>query len=1182
MRSLSVVGIFIVLIAAAASAQTDRGTITGTVTDSARAVIPSASIEAKNTESGAVYLVKTTVTGNYTLPQLPPGTYQLSVTVPGFKQFVRTGITVMSAQTLRIDVTLEVGNITETVTVNADAPLLRTESGDLSHNVTSQRLNDLPVLSLAAGGIRDPYAAMTLLPGTNYVTSVGGAMGNIRINGQPGNTQSLRIEGQDATNGMWSSWQSMTQPSVDAIEEFSIQTSNFAAEFGQAGGGIFNVTMRSGTNAIHGGAYEYFVNEALNANQGYTNNRPRSRKNDFGFTFGGPVYIPHVYDGHDRTFFFFNFEQFRQTTTYINPMTLPTQAMRNGDFSAVLTNRKLATDPLGRDIMENAIYDPDTERTVNGLRVRDPFPNNQIDPARFDPVAVKIQAMIPAPMNSNRTYNYVPNELVPRNQTIPGVKIDHYLSPKIKLSGYWSLTKLSTIQMPGGIDSPITIERGNPQWAHTVRLNYDHTVTPTMILHLGAGVMHVYNDDMVKYSNFDPVKEIGLKGTYSTKFPRITGASGPLGGMGSMGANQQWRNWATKPTANASLTWVKSNHTYKTGAEMRIDGFPALQEYPAYGSIAFSALQTGLPSTQGQSLGGGSVGYSYASFLLGLANSGSISYPLKGRVGKSAWALFVQDTWKVTRKFTLDYGIRWDYQTYLREQYGRWNSFSFTMPNPAAGGLPGAYIFEANSGAFADVYPYAIGPRLGAAWQITRKTVFRAGWGISYGQTYNPNFWCARTAAAAPFTSPAYGDPAMVMRDGIPIVPKPWPDLDPGQAPVDPSSPSGVSNQIDRNAGRPPRQMMWSIGLQRQITTNLAIEASYVGNRGAWWYAGSLTDYNRLTPEILANNGLDINKAADRTLLTSRLDSPTAAARGFNKPPYAAFALSNTVAQSLRPFPQFTSFPSMNMAPLGRTWYDSLQVKVTKRYSHGLDASVAFSWQKELVIGSEAEDPGFQMAPGYVNDVLDYKSNKYISGNSQPLSIVFAANYRFPTLAMNKFLSYVIRDWTLGAVLRYANGFPIRVPSASSSVLQQQLMIRSNTFANRVPGEPLFTTDINCTSCFDPNKDFVLNPNAWTDPPAGQFSNSTAYYNDYRRRRSPSENMSLGRTFRIAEKATLNIRVEFSNIFNRINMGTPTSTNAGATQSRNAQGVPIAGFGYINTTGGSTPRTGQLVARFQF
>jgi len=206
------------------------------------------------------------------------------------------------AQTLRIDVKLEVGNITETVTVNADAPLLRTESGDLSHNVTSQRLNDLPVMSVA-GGMRTPYAALDLIPGV----SAGGSAttSNIRMQGAPAGTQTMRIEGQDANLGIDSGFQYVSQPSVDAIDEFAIQTSNFAAEFGQAGGGVMNATIKSGSNTIHGSAYDYIANEALNANNAYTNARPRNRKNDYGFTLGGPVYIPGIYNGKDKTFFLF-------------------------------------------------------------------------------------------------------------------------------------------------------------------------------------------------------------------------------------------------------------------------------------------------------------------------------------------------------------------------------------------------------------------------------------------------------------------------------------------------------------------------------------------------------------------------------------------------------------------------------------------------------------------------------------------------------------------------------------------------------------------------------------------------------------------------------------------------------------------------------------------------------------
>ena len=232
--------------------QSDRGTITGAVSDPAGAIIASAPIQAKHLETGVVYEAATSATGNYTLSQLPTGTYELNVTVPGFKSFVRQNLVLPVAQTLRIDVKLEVGSNAESVTVTEAAPLLKTESGELSHNVATDTMNNLPVMGIGAAasgaGIRNPYAVLQLLPGTDWRPDT-----SIRVNGLPSNTQSMRIEGQDATNGLIYT-QSMTQPSVEAIQEFAVQTSNFAAEFGQVGGGYFNVTMRSGTNQFHGSA----------------------------------------------------------------------------------------------------------------------------------------------------------------------------------------------------------------------------------------------------------------------------------------------------------------------------------------------------------------------------------------------------------------------------------------------------------------------------------------------------------------------------------------------------------------------------------------------------------------------------------------------------------------------------------------------------------------------------------------------------------------------------------------------------------------------------------------------------------------------------------------------------------------------------------------------------------------
>jgi hypothetical protein len=1221
-RSLLVLACLI-LLASAAFAQGDRGTITGTIADPAGAVVANAEIEARNIDTGAPYKAASTNTGNYTLAQLPAGSYALSVSVPGFKKYVRQGLTVIVAQTLRIDVALEVGSSAESVTVTEAATLLKTESGELSHSVGVQRMDDLPVMGIGASqagseGIRNPYAVTQLIPGTYFAANA-----TVRVNGAPSNTQSFRIEGQDASNGFTPGTTQQLQPSVDSIEEFTIQTSNFAAEYGQVGGGYFNATMKSGTNQYHGTAYDYFVNEVLNAGMPFTNDanhpgnliRPAQRRHDYGFTLGGPVWIPHLYKGRDKTFFFFNFEQFRETQQVSAPVTVPTQAYIGGNFAAALTGRNLcpaatpSCDPLGRPIMEGTIYDISTERAApNGQLVRDPFAGNIIPPSRMDPVAVAIQKLIPAPTNSSLINNYLSAYPSQRVTGIPSFKIDQVLGAKGKLSFYFSRIGTESLYSSGlgladGLPLPITAALGSLVNSRLYRLNYDHTLTPTLLFHFGAGFQDVYFNDQGPVSSYDAAGSLGLKGaTTAIMFPFLQGlcasstAVSPTtaavcigqGGMKNMGPSQHRLLKYSKPTSQTSLTWVKNNHTFKAGGEYRNESYPGTIFTATNGSYSFSPAETGLPSTNGQSLQGGTIGFAYASFMLGLVDSGQISNPITLRPVKTQWGWFLQDTWKITRKVTLDYGARYDFSTYIQDNRGRFANFSPSALNPSAGNLRGAVIFEGSGPnrcncEFAHNYPWAYAPRLGLAYQIMPKTVFRAGWGIVYGGTADSNGAVSRIGQPSPFSSPAYDEPAMTLRGGLTVQPFPWPNFNPGQYPL-PGTTTAPQVAIDQNAGRPPRQYQWSAGLQREIFRNLAVEAAYVGNRGVWWNAPALIDVNGLTPQILAEEGLNLNNAADRTLLTSPMNSAVAASRGFNRAPYSGFPLSSPVAQSLRPFPQFGSLTYL-WSPLGKTWYDSLQAKVTQRFSHGLSYTSAFTWQKSLTSGAEQNVIAGAVGGASVNDVFNRGQNKYISQYSQPFVLNLAANYIVPVFNVNKgslgkALSWVARDWTLGAFLQYASGLPILSPygtnGLNSLLLRNAAAPATGTFANRVPGVPLYTNDINC-HCFDPAKTFILNPGAWTQPAAGQFGSAAAYYADYRFQRRPVENMSLGRIFRIRERATVNLRMEFTNVFNRTEMNNPTSTNAQATQ------TATAGFGYISTaTTFSPPRQGSIVARFQF
>ena len=1064
------------------------------------------------------------------------------------------------------------------------------------------RLDDLPVGGI--GQIRNFLSETQLLPGASFTggaASAGGTVANVRIDGAPNATQNMRIEGQDAGFPLGATFATWAQPSTDAIQEVAIQTSNYAAEFGQAGGGVFNLTMRSGTNQFHGSAYEYWSNEALNAGQPFTNNgsggliRTRTRKNDWGLTGGGPIWIPKVYDGRNKTFFFFAWENLPSSS--INSTTfneVPTVAYRNGDFSGAITaanSRNLGTDPLGSPIFHNAIYDPKTQRPVSATDprlIRDQFPGNLIPPTSIDPVAAKVQALVPLPNLPGLISNEVNPFAVSSRYWIPSLKLDQQLSARQKLSFFWSLTRTASPYSAGapigggaeGFPLPVSEADSNSYSSHRFTLNYDYSITPTMLLHLGMGYMDSWLTMPSHTTDYNATTQLGLTGPFIPyafpNFLTMTSAQGGLKNLGNIFTGSQ-NTGLEKPTGVASVTWVKNNHTFKFGGEMRIEGYPNYNFLGTNGTYSFSANETALPYLNSATVPGtgATIGFPYASFLLGLVDTGNVKVPAVAKMGKSQFGFFAQDTWKVTRKLTLDYGLRYDYSTYPKEQYGRIPTLSPTTPDPSAGNRLGAAIYEANCNcSFAKNYPLAFGPRLGVAYQITSKTVLRAGAGIVYNSTADNGILTRSVTSSNPFTSPSFGQPAMVLAQGVPLTASQiaWPNFSPGYYPL--PGLQGPPFVFDQNAGRPARQYQWSIGVQREVVRNLLVEAAYVGNRGIWWQANGLVNYNAPNPATLTALGLNLNSATDLALLNSPMSSATVAARGFTVP-YAGFPVTSTLAQALRPFPQYASGLAPTYAPLGDTWYNSLQVKATKRLSHGIDFTYAFTWQK-------TEDLGADGSPA--NNVFNRPVSKDLSASDQPLVSVIAANYTVPKWAnkgfvSNKILSYVMRDWQLGGIFTYASGLPIQAPAGQNNL---SAALFQTTFSSRVPGVPLFTQDLNC-HCFDPNKTFVLNPAAWKDPAPGTFGTAAAYYTDYRQQRRPAEAMNFGRLFRITEKTSLQIRAEFTNVFNRTEAPSPTSTNALATQTTNAAGQTTAGFGFINLATVAAPaRTGQLVARFRF
>jgi hypothetical protein len=585
--------------------------------------------------------------------------------------------------------------------------------------------------------------------------------------------------------------------------------------------------------------------------------------------------------------------------------------------------------------------------------------------------------------------------------------------------------------------------------------------------------------------------------------------------------------------------------------------------------------------------------------------------------------MYVQDSWKVTRKLTIDYGLRYDYMTLIREQYGRIPSASFATPNEAVGGRPGKQIYESTCGCrFVNNYPFAYGPRLGTAFQIDTKTVLRAGVGLAYGQTQTAG--SARGANGFLTVSPVgFGEPAALLRDGnvyapgnrfgnVPLV---WPDFS-NRNPLPIGNlllPTEIFFHIDRHAGRPPRIFQFSVGLQRELTRDLVVEASYVGNRGVWWAAALLSpgDLNPLEPDSLKKNfGIDITNAADRALLTSRVNSPAVLARfphlADPATVYPGFPTTLNLNQVFRPRPHLRGSPGFFGPPVGVTWYDSLQAKVTKRLSHGLTVDSAFTWQKELNMGVGADTAYFQPGTNAINDVFNFRQNKQISGFSRPFILVVSFRYSTPGFAATgngmKVLSALVRDWNVGGVLRYQSGEVIRTPASNNQIITQLARTDNpggfggaRTTMNAVPGVNPLLVDPNC-KCFDPTTQLVLNAAAWTEAPAGTWGTAAPYYNNYRWQRQPSESLSLGRTFGFGPdgRVKIDVRAELFNVFNRLFLSSPTpltgaaaanvGPNAAAPTVRNAAGALLSGYGFVNTFNGagSQPRTGQVVARVSF
>ncbi|MBZ5583092.1 MAG: carboxypeptidase regulatory-like domain-containing protein, partial [Acidobacteriia bacterium] len=910
MKNLVRSAVWLLVAATLAIAQSDRGAITGAITDPTNSSVPGAKLVLRNTETGAVAETETTQTGNYTLASLPVGVYDLTVQATGFKTAVQKQLIVQLAQTLRLDINLEIGATTESITVSASAEMLKTENAEQSMNVSGQKLNELPINfggASTGGGIRNWLSFTYLAPG------VAGTTADAKVNGLPGGNYKVYLEGQDSTSPVAVSWTSTVQAaSVEAITEFTVQSSNYSAEYGQVLGGLYNFTTKSGANQFHGSAYENFVNEAFNARQPWNHNKNKDRQNDYGFSIGGPVRIPKVYNGTNKTFFFFNLERYRNNqSSQTQNGTMPTAAYRTGDLSCALhvtqTNctgpMVTLTDPAsGYQYLQNQVFDPASTYTdAKGRLVRNGFPNNIIPMNHMDATALKLQAMLPAPIGAQITNNWAPLYVTHTRQDIPSIKIDQNFGYATKLSFYFNRSTTNTPAYDDGLPLPLSGVRkveGQLVGGNQYRMNIDRTITPSLLAHLGLGYWRFENPDSSPASvlNYDQKKNLGLVGSSTgVGFPRISGY-----GYSTLGMQNSTFQETGIASALGSLMWTRGKHNYKAGFELKDSVYSSQSNNGVPGNYSFSAAQTGIPFLNSNSVGSGSVsggiGMAYASFLLGQVNNYQVSPPVAAQQRSVQSGVYVMDSFKATSRLTIEIGARWDRTPLGHEAWDRQSQISLSTPNPNADGLLGATQFAGYGPGrcnceFVGTYNFAIAPRLAIAYQINGKTVLRAGWGFSYGTTDQWNYLSNNYlingmgyTTLSPGSNPQFGLPYSQLQNGIA-----YNISDLYKINLDPAinSPKGAIGNpsasviaYDPTGARPPRVNSWNIGLQRQLSKNMTLEASYVGNRGVWEQTSGMVRSNAITPARFKALGIDLSNAATRAVLTQGVCSAAAVAAG--------------------------------------------------------------------------------------------------------------------------------------------------------------------------------------------------------------------------------------------------------------------------------------------------------------
>ena len=1118
--------LLLLLVSRFALAQQGRGTILGTVTDSSGAAVANAAVTVTSRATNQTIETRTTSDGLFQASNLAVGEYTLTVEQPGFRKVVRSGLQLQVDQRAQIDVRLEVGQVTETIEVQGEAPLVDTSNTSIGKVVDQKRVAELPLNGRSA-------LALTLL--TPSVKSNAGStasgfadrgiqLSSISINGGPNAMNGQLLDGGNNIQSYIG--EVAINPGVDSVQEFKVQSGGMSAEYGFTAGGVINMVTRSGTNQLHGSLYEFFRNDKLDARNTFAATRPPFRYNQFGASVGGPVI-------KDKTFFFGNWEEYRYRRSRALIASFPTANQRTGNFSDLFT--------AGGALIP--IYDPYSTQGSGAAATRSLYPGNIIPPSQIDPVARAINEFYPLPnrtpsdrfTNANNFINNASEVQSMRQYTLKG---DHRFSDRNSLFARYSFFNHKTDNGGGGAalyPNEVVGKRDDDLKNWNIVLSDTHTVSPTIVNEFRVGATRGYFPFVVRSFGGGWPQKLGMPSIVpADTFPGINNGltgfnTGTAGLRGSL-------NWQFLDQVNL----VRGKHSLKLGGDLRLLQGHNLQRSSPSGSYNFAAALTGNPTAPS------GTGSAYASFLTGAVSSASATTHLGESQVTHSLSGYFQDDWKLTRRLTLNLGLRYDYQSQAVERNNGVTNFdpACRLPN----GLLGCTVFAGVNGQprnWRNEDYSNLAPRLGFAYDLfgNTNTVIRGAYGMMYpSQMWRENYGnaagFAQTATSYPQNDPLR--PAFQLRVGLPSAPVP-----PQGAALGPAAFLGQSVAYDESDGRIPRIQQFTLSLQQQLWKSWLFEVSYAGNLGRGLTAGSY-DLNQLDPRFLS-----LGQA-----LTQQVPNPYA-----GLVPGALGGATISREQSLRPFPYFSGV-SVRNPRLGSYNSHLLLLSAEKRMSRGL--TFLFSYTAGKIISDSIATP-VNFGPIEQASVVGYQNGKFnraAERSVDPADVSQRATvsllYELPFGKTQKGLGRLTGGWQINTIGVMQTGLPLLIRGANNQRADRPDSTGKSPAIDNPTAQRWFETT------------------AFVNPAPFTFGNVGRVIPDVRTPGTFNWDLSFIKNTRLTERFNLQFRTEMFNFMNNVNLGAPNTTFVPGPNGLNQSGA----FGVITSARDS--RNIQLSLKLMF